>query len=178
MKDMVTEGGLPALGLSGDEAAALLEIFGGRPPETAKVIQGLAEGKSIGEALGLPACATDLIYAQAYAQFNAGHPEKAHPLFAALCVLDGQLFDHWLGLGICLRHRGETVQARVAFETARKLAPEAAAPAFHLAHLMMELGERGQARTLLLQYRDAPRGPEKAALAEAAGRMMAVLEMS
>lgn len=177
MKDTVAESGIPSLGLSGDEAALLFDYFGGRPPETARVLKGLSAGQTIGEALGLPHGACDLIYAQAYAQFNAGHPEKAHPLFAALCVLDGQTFDHWLGLGICLRHRKETTQAQVAFETARSLAPAAAAPAFHLAHLMLELGEHAQARQNLSVYRDAPQGPEKAALADAAGRLMAVLEM-
>ena len=34
------------------------------------------------------------------------------------------------------------------------------------------------ARTHLQAYKDAPQGPEKAALAETAGRLMAVLEMA
>ena len=100
----------PALELSNEELGLLLDILSDDDGETAVALEGLAAGKTIGQAIGLPPRATDLIYAQAYAQFNAGHPRRAQPLFAALCVLDGKIADHWLGLGVCLRHAGDTVQ--------------------------------------------------------------------
>ena len=168
----------PALELSNEELGLLLGILSDEDGETALALEGLAAGKTIGQAIGLPPRAIDLIYAQAYAQFNAGHPRRAQPLFAALCVLDGKTADHWLGLGVCLRHAGDAVQARVAFETARALAPEAPAPAFHMAHLLLEQGEQSAARDHLATFKAAPQGPEKAALAETAHRLMSVLGMA
>ena len=162
--------------INGDDGGALAEALAGASvgaSDLGALVDALRSGATLLAALGLPAKTTDLLYAQAHARFAAGRPVEALPLFHALCVLDGRAVDHWLGLGICLRHAGRMDEARIAFQTARRLDPDAPAPAYHLAEFLMQAGEVAAARVCLDVFARAPMGPAKASLAAGAARLAA-----
>lgn len=109
------------------EAAAPLGIDG------AALVDGLAAGRSLGEALRLPPGLGDVLYANAHTWFAAGRPDRAEALFRALCVIQGGVADHWVGYGICLRVSDRTREASLAFATAVALRPDWAIARFHAA---------------------------------------------
>ena len=162
--------------MTGDEGGALAKALAGASAgatDLGPLVDAVRAGATVLAALGLPAGTADLLYAQAHARFAAGRPGEALPLFHALCVLDGRAVDHWLGLGICLRHAARTDEARIAFQTARRLDPDAPSPAYHMAELLMQAGEVAAARVCLDVFARAPMGPAKASLAAGAARLAA-----
>lgn len=102
---------------------------------------GLREGKTIGEALGLPREALELIYARAHRWFSIGRPDRAEPLFRALCASETGVADYWVGLGVCLRLREELNGAALCFATAARVRPNWAVPAFHAIELALHQGD-------------------------------------
>lgn len=129
------------------EAAAPLGIDG------AGVYAALRAGRTLGEALGFPADLTDVLYLRAHTWFTAGRPDRAGPLFRALCALDGRCADHWVGHGVCLTLSGAEDEAEIAFATAAALRSDWAVPHFHAAGLAIARGRWEAARAHLGAFR-------------------------
>lgn len=151
-----------ALGLSGEEVSAVGDILTDQLTsmglDGAAVFSRLNEGEPLGSALGFPKHTTDILYARAYQWIQVGRPDKAEPLFRALCVLDGREADYWIGYGICLRERRADPDAALAFSTALRLRPRWAVAHFHTFTLAATLGDWPRADAhwkLFLETEDA-----------------------
>lgn len=145
--------------------------------DVAEIFSGLRQGKPLIEALGLPEGTVDLLYAQAVARFGAGDTQAALTLFQALSFLQPETRDHWLGLGICGRALDQIAVARIAFETAVALAPETAAPRFHLCEVLCQLGQWREASAQAKAFAQAAMAPEKASLASEMKRLVTLIEL-
>jgi tetratricopeptide (TPR) repeat protein len=145
------------LGLTGADAALLEQIcgdvLGAAGVDGGRFFGRLRQGQSLGVALGLSRDVTELIYARAHRWFVAGRPERAEPLFRALCAADGSTADYWIGLGICLRLKGDYAGASLAFSMAANLRPDWAVPAFHAAELALQRRDRAQAAAEIQRFR-------------------------
>lgn len=157
--------------------AVLKQLMSDVDLDVAGVFGGLRKGKSMVEALGLPDQTVDLMYAQAVARFGAGDEVAAMSLFQALSFLAPQVRDHWLGLGICGRALDQFDIARIAFETSVALAPETAAPRFHLCELLCQKGEWKAAADQAAAFDAAVTAPEKANLYSEMRRLTALIEV-
>ena len=145
------------LGLTGADADLLEQVCGDALStagvDSHRFFSRLRQGQSLGAALGLPADVIELIYARAHRWFVAGRPARAEPLFRALCAADGGAADYWIGLGICLRLKGDYAGASLAFSMAGTLRPEWAVPAFHAAELALQRRDRVTAEAELGRFR-------------------------
>jgi hypothetical protein len=141
------------------------------------VFSGLREGKPLIAALGLPAETVDLLYAQAIARFGAGDTAMAQLLFQSLSFLAPGVRDHWLGLGICGRTQDQLDLARVCFETALALAPQSAAPRFHLCEVHCQQGNWKAAALHSAGFAQVAATPEKTSLAPEMKRLSALIEL-
>ena len=144
-------GGLSALfDLTPDKRVVLDALFDamtediGFNPGT--IFDRIDSGQSFHQAMGLPAEAVDVLYAQAFTRFDCGDIESAEHLFRALCLLDGGKVDHWLGHGICLRMNDRLDAAEMAFGVARQLAAGSAVPLFHSLELYVHRGQWEEAK--------------------------------
>lgn len=145
--------------------------------DAAAVFASLRQGAGMLVALDLPPEVVELLYAQALAQFNAGDTASALLLFQALTVLAPTERDHWLGQGISLRGLKQLDAARLSFDTAVALAPQTAAPRFHLCETLC-LAEDWQAATEQSKAFDLlPDSAEKRLLAAEMKRLKTVLEL-
>lgn len=90
----------------------------------AAVFERVSAGSSLLEALDLPPQTVDVLYAQAFARFEAHRIAEAIHLFHALTLLAPKVKDHWLGLGISMRTADQFDAARVALDIAFTLAPD------------------------------------------------------
>jgi Flp pilus assembly protein TadD len=126
--------------------ACLDELLPGR---SAGLARAMDAGTSLATFLGLPPRLIEALYGRAFAFFDAGHVDRAEATFRALCVLDGQRADHWMGLGICARLRDDLDSAMVAFSTAASLRGDWAVPHFHLFEIHMRRSETKAALDLL-----------------------------
>jgi tetratricopeptide (TPR) repeat protein len=144
-------------GLTGTDADLLEqtcgEALGAAGVDASRLFDRLRQGQSLGVALGLPRDVTELIYARAHRWFVAGRPDRAEPLFRALCAADGGTADYWVGLGVCLRLRGDYAGASLAFSMATDLRPDWAVPAFHAAELALQRRDRISAEAELGRFR-------------------------
>ena len=145
--------------------------------DIAAIFAGLRKGQTLVQSLGLPDQTVDLLYAQALARFGAGDHTAAMGLFQALSFLAPDVRDHWLGLGICGRVLDKPDLARVAFETAVALAPQTAAPRFHLCEVLCQLGNWSEAAVQARAFADAATAPEKASLSPEMKRLAALIEL-
>lgn len=145
--------------------------------DVVSVFGALRKGQSLVAALGLPEEAIDLLYAQAFARFGAGDHTAAFSLFQALSFIAPKTRDHWLGLGICGRAMDQLDLARVAFETAVALAPQSAAPRFHLCEVLCQQGKWKAAAEQARGFVAAVSAPEKASLAGEMKRLTALIEL-
>jgi tetratricopeptide (TPR) repeat protein len=131
--------------LSGPDAALLEEACGAALVDIGidgrEFFARLNEGASLGAALGLSPAIEEQLYERAHRWFSVGRPERAEPLFRALCVASGADADYWVGLGVCLRLRDDAAGAALAFATAARLRPDWAVPAFHAAELALRAGD-------------------------------------
>lgn len=145
------------LGLAGTDADLLEQIcgdaLGAAGVDAGRFFDRLKQGRSLGAALGLPPDITELIYARAHRWFVAGRPDRAEPLFRALCAADGRTADYWIGLGICLRLKGDYAGASLAFSMATDLRPDWAVPAFHAAELALQRRDRRSAEAEIQRFR-------------------------
>lgn len=132
---------------------------------------------TLGEALGLPPEAGELIYARAHRWFAVDRPERAEPLFRALCIADGRQADHWAGLGICLRLRAELVQARLAFAMASCLRPGWAVAHFHAAELELHADDIEEAAAQLALFERNRDDETPAAMVSEAQRLRAAVAL-
>ncbi|MDC9823025.1 hypothetical protein PRN20_04715 [Devosia sp. ZB163] len=144
-------------GLTGTDADLLEqtcgEALGAAGVDAGRLFDRLRQGQSLGVALGLPPDVTELIYARAHRWFVAGRPDRAEPLFRALCAAEGGTADYWVGLGVCLRLRGDYAGASLAFSMATDLRPDWAVPAFHAAELALQRRDRISAEAELRRFR-------------------------
>lgn len=133
------------LGLDSGEAAVLGKLFGAATAalgiEGGPIFERLSKGETLGRALALPAGTDEVLYARAHRWFAAGRPERAEPLFQALCLLDGTSADYWIGYGVCLKLRGAFAEAAMAFEIAGRLRPNWAMPDFHTLEIALRTGD-------------------------------------
>ena len=143
---------------------------GGRP-----VLRGVALGRGLGAALGISPEILELIYARAHRWFSVGKPDRAEPLFRALCIADGRVADYWVGLGVCLRLRKDWESASLAFSVAASLRPAWAVPVFHACELALATGDIAEAGRHMKQLEailasgSRPSRLPESMLAEAAG---------
>lgn len=147
---------------------ALAELAGQTGFAFDRVFDALAEGQSLLEALHLPKEITDLLYAMAFARFNAGDVATAQSLFLALTLMAPDRRDHWLGLGICLRRLEEYETAQSAFLKAEEITRDDPAVLFHLTELMCKLRNWSAAQAYLKRF---------VALPETAARLRLIPEM-
>ena len=145
--------------------------------DVAGVFAALRKGRSLIEALQIPEETVDILYAQAVARFGAGDHAAAQSLFQALSFLAPQVRDHWLGLGICARALDQLDLARIAFQTAVALAPQSAAPRFHLCEVLCQQGRWSEAADQAAAFTAAAMAPEKASLATEMTRLSALIEL-
>jgi tetratricopeptide (TPR) repeat protein len=157
--------------------AVLKELMSDIDLDVAEVFGGLRKGKSMVAALGLPEQTVDLMYAQAVARFGAGDVVAAMGLFQALSFLAPSVRDHWLGFGICGRSLEQLEIARIAFETAVALAPQTAAPRFHLCELLCQKADWAAAADQARAFEAAVTSPEKVNLAGEMKRLTALIEL-
>lgn len=153
----------------------LAELSQGGHADLVAVFRGLLDGKEMGAALGLPEGTAQLLYAQAHARFNGGHVTDALALFQALTVLSPGVKDHWLGLGICLRLTDALATARLAFATAREIAPDCPAVMYHQAELDLAEGRLAEAAALMRAFAALPETGLKTRMAAEAQRLVAAL---
>jgi tetratricopeptide (TPR) repeat protein len=144
-------------GLAGTDAELLEQVcgeaLGAAGLDAGRFFGRLRQGQSLGAALGLPPDVTEFIYARAHRWFVAGRPDRAEPLFRALCAADGGTADYWIGLGICLRLRGDYAGASLAFSMASSRRPDWAVPAFHAAELALQRRDRAAAEAEIRRFR-------------------------
>ena len=154
-----------ALGLDAAAFAALVGTFTRlNRPRIAAIVERMNGGAPAWETLGLPREAIGELYRRAFAAFNAGHTGRAEELFRALCTLAGDVADHWLGYGICLRMREARMHARDAFLMAAALRPGWGVPHFHLAELHLAEGDDARAaEAVAAAEADAANLPERMA---------------
>lgn len=169
-------------GLDNQDADVLAEMIEtsltSRGLEGQRFVDGLRAGKSLGAALGLSPALADTLYERAHRWFAAGRPERAEPLFRALCTLDGTVADYWIGHGVCLRAAGRLPLAEIAFAAAARLRPNWALPYFHLSEVLASqrrLDAARQALEMFFQMRDETVPP---IVVEEASRLRDVLSSS
>ncbi|WP_378940815.1 hypothetical protein [Mesorhizobium sp. ANAO-SY3R2] len=176
-KDISTIGA--RFGLKGQDALMMVALCSGLLQEVGisgdQFLARLEQGDDVGAALGLPSELTEFLYARAHRWFMVDRVDRAEPLFRALCVLDGQSADYWIGLGICLRLRGSLDAAALAFSTAARLRPHWAVPAFHAAELAIQTGDYGGARGYLARFHEAPDQDIPERMRQEAARMAVAL---
>ncbi|MFM2278981.1 MAG: hypothetical protein RLZZ444_1212 [Pseudomonadota bacterium] len=119
------------------------------PGRSAGLVKAIDSGTPLATFLGLPPQLLEALYGRAFAFFDAGHVDRAEATFRALCVLDGQRADHWMGLGICARLRDDFDSAMVAFSTASSLRGDWAVPHFHIFEIHMRRSAMQAALALL-----------------------------
>ena len=134
-----------AVGLIGKIFAAGMEKTG---VDGEKLFNKFAETGSMKEALGVGDNLVEAVYSKAHQQFSVGKIEQAEQLFRVLSSIAGDKIDHWLGLGICLRARGDHKNAMNAFDAAIKLDPESPVPHFHRLELFIREQEWDSAKNI------------------------------
>ena len=97
----------------------------------AALFERVVGGQNLLEAMDLPPQTVDVLYAQAFARFDAQRIPEAMQLFQALTLLAPKVKDHWLGLAICLRMADQFEAARLPLDVAFSLAPDCPAVVFH-----------------------------------------------
>lgn len=168
-------------GLDQEDTAMMVGLCSGLLQEAGidgdQFLARLGQGDDLGAALGLPAELTEFLYARAHRWFVVDRIDRAEPLFRALCVLDGEVADYWIGLGICLRLRDSVDAAAIAFSTAALLRPQWAVPAFHSAELAILGGDYGKAAADLARFRAAADDTIPERMTAEAGRMEVALTL-
>lgn len=141
--------------LTGQETAEVGAMFartmGAMGLDGERIFAALAAGRTLGEALGLPSGAVDLLYARAHQWVALGRADRAEPLFRALCLLTGQA-DHFVGHGLCLAERGAFAAATLAFEDAARLRPGWPLPHLRRAEVALRQHDRAAAARALSDY--------------------------
>jgi tetratricopeptide (TPR) repeat protein len=152
-----------ALGLTPEATqeivAVLTEVGDEVGRDYASVFARVAAGQSLLEALELPPQTVDILYAQAFARFNARRVPEAMHLFQSLTLLAPNVKDHWLGLGICLRMVDQYDAARTALDVAHTLAPDCPAVLFHRTELACQQHDWARAAADVARFQALPETP-------------------
>ena len=83
------------------------EVLAERGIAAGRFFDALRGGARFDAALGLTPEICEAIYARAHRWFAVGRPERAEPLFRALCVADGQVADYrWASASACAWRTG------------------------------------------------------------------------
>lgn len=168
------------LGVSDDDIeaarAALEGINEDGSLDLLAVFDGLSAGQNLREALGLSEQAVDALYAQAFANFNAGKTAAAANLFQALTVLAPETTDHWMGLGIALRMQSQLESAAMCFDVAVGIEPDRAALRFHRAELACLRRDWNLARSELAALAEIPDKVHSAGLEPEVQRLSVAVE--
>jgi tetratricopeptide (TPR) repeat protein len=117
-----------------------------------KIFAKLRRGVALGQALGIPVAAVELLYSRAHRWSALGRHDRAEPIFRVLCIVSGESADFWTGLGICLRARSAWEEALAAFATASEQRPQWAVPHFHALELCIRRAAWPQAATELAAF--------------------------
>lgn len=171
--------GRPLFGLDEADDALLGAVFaeaaGGLGLDGARIYAALREGRTLGEALGLPSRVGEALYQRAHNWFTAGRHDRAEASFRVLCILDGRDADHWVGYGVCLRMRDNRPEAELAFATAAALRPGWAVPHFHAASLAIARERWSDADAHLRAFETCRDGPVPEAMHREAARLAGAL---
>lgn len=166
MQDAPTETSAPhdALGLGANAMALATRLFerstAGFGIDGAQVFRSFLETGSLKTALNVSDAAIETLYARAHQQFAIGQVQTAETIFRSLCALDGSKCDFWLGLGICLRVRGQDHPALAAFETSARLAPDNAVSYFHILEAQIRREDWNAAVKAYQNYKKCRTGAE------------------
>lgn len=169
-------------GLEPGEGDLVLEILdaamggGDRDTTVRNLLSALRDDRPLAQGLGLPAGASEVLYARATQWFGVGRPERAEPLFRILCLIEGGSADFWVGHGVCLHLTDRVEAARLAFETAARLRPDWALPYVHLAAVALRDRRGEQARRALERFRSLADDSVPDALHEEARRLSAMID--
>lgn len=158
-------------------AGALDALLAEAGLDSRSLLEKLQQGSCLGQALGLPAETGELLYAKAYGWLAVDRPDRAEPLFRALCMFDGRVADYWVGLGVCCRLRSALPEAEIAFLSAEAARADWPVPAFHLAEIALLRNDRAAARGHLERFDTAEEAvPDE--MRQAAGRLKYALDAS
>ena len=170
-----------ALGLSDEDMPVFSAIFAEALSkfgmDGSSVLTDLIDGKSVGEALAVPAGSVDLLYARAHHWFGIGRYDRSESLFRTLCVLDGNRCDFWVGYGICLKIRGQHQAAVAALSIATEKDPASPIPYYHLLELAMRRSQWDQARSWLKEYDGRATAATPSAIVSDVARYRTALEL-
>jgi len=145
--------------------SVLAEIGTESGRDYATLFERVVGGQDLLEAMDLPPQTVDVLYAQAFARFDAQRIPEAMQLFQALTLLAPKVKDHWLGLGICLRMVDQFEAARLTFDIAFKLAPSCPAVVFHRLELSCQQQDWPAASADLARFEALPESAERQRLA-------------
>lgn len=160
-----------AIGRIFQEATATFGING------SAVFDRLASGQTVAQALSVPPAVIDVMYARAHSWFALGRMDRAQTLFRALCLLDEQNADYWVGYGVCLRLGQRLDNAAKAFDIAAALRPDWAIPHFHAFELALSQGLFDEAQKSLLAYRERVTPDIPPPVVQEIQRLQAALEL-
>jgi len=144
-----------------DILAVLTEVGDEAGRDYASIFAQVAAGQTLLQALDLPPQTVDVLYAQAFARFNARRVPEAMHLFQSLTLLAPNVKDHWLGLGICLRMVDQYDAARTALDVAHTLAPECPAVVFHRTELACQQQDWVRAAADVARFEALPETPQR-----------------
>lgn len=167
-------------GLSADELKYASERFNDITAafgiDGVSIFKRLASGQSIRQALSIPPEVVEAIYTRAHSWFSLARFDRALTLFKALCVLDGDSADYWVGYGVCLRILRQPANAQRAFDNAALLRPEWEIPHFHALELAVSERWWQQAGICLAAFEARQNESTPATIAHEANRMRIAIE--
>lgn len=85
------------------------------------------------------------IYKIAHQYFDEKTYEKAHPLFMLLVLLNGTIFDYWLGLGLTQLALQKISEALLSFYMASQLDPTSACAKYNIVKILLQLEQFDEA---------------------------------
>jgi tetratricopeptide (TPR) repeat protein len=165
----------------GDDLDLLEELFAeaaaSKGVEGRKVFAALKQGVPFGKALAVKPESIEFLYFRARKWFLLGRDEKAEPIFRALCVLEPETADFWIGLGACRRARSAWHEALFAFDIAARVRPEWPIPHFHKLEILVRLHKWADAAAELQAFESMREDGLDAHLVKEAGKYRVLIEM-
>jgi predicted Zn-dependent protease len=122
-----------------------------------RIAQGLIQGLTVAEILGIGPKSLEAIYGAAFVQLSAGRTDQAERLFEALTLLEPRARHYWLGLSICLKAAGDIDGSLTRLDAAEALSPDWAPIHFHRLETMISLGQWNLAKEALAKFEASPK---------------------
>lgn len=113
------------------------------------LLEHIAGGGTLGEAINLEAEQLEAIYAVAYNHFTAKKYDKAIDLFKFLCLYDHAEPRWYYSLGVAQQQKGDHEAAVTAYGMATLLDVEDPRPQAQAGYCLMALGRYDEARSAL-----------------------------